>query len=408
MKLLTYLSSMFKLSVLAIGVAGLVAVTPVSAQTSEYYLHAGDQGSFIVIQGGTIVRTWTVAGGTAQYQYPIAVRDTIRTMGANEGDIGAEYDLFGGDLGARYTHPAGPARSWDGTTNGTNFFAIDSLGDVYQYDDDWTNPVLLFGTSALGSLTYDPSSDSIWVSAFSNSNITEYSMSGAVLSTFSTGHDQNMALALDPADDTLWLHDRTAQGTYEQWSKTGILLTRIAVPGMSIFNALGGEFQFGGMDIQVDIDIKFCSDPNAFNCKKGGVLPVTIFGTESFPVEDINPDTLRLCTEDLSACTEAPRDYSYADRGDPLLDLGAAMCATDPETGMELDWTDNQDDWPDMDAAFEASEVKAILGDYCDDAAKGDVSQALVIIGETFDGIPIYSVPADDNTGIDRLVKVNK
>jgi hypothetical protein len=61
-----------------------------------------------------------------------------------------------------------------------------------------------------------------------------------------------------------------------------------------------------------------------------------------------------------------------------------------------------------MDAAFEASEVKTILGDFCEDAAKGEVSEALVIIGETYDGVPIYSVPQDDNTGIDRLVKANK
>jgi hypothetical protein len=160
--------------------------------------------------------------------------------------------------------------------------------------------------------------------------------------------------------------------------------------------------------LQVDVDIKFCSDPNAFNCKKNGVLPVTIFGTADFLVEDIDPSTLQLCSADLSFCTEAPRDWSYAYRGDPLLDLGAPMCAIDPDTGMELDWTENQDDYLELDAAFEVSEVKVILGDFCDDAAKGDVSEALVIIGETYDGVPIYSVPADDNTGIDRLVKVNK
>ena len=161
------------------------------------------------------------------------------------------------------------------------------------------------------------------------------------------------------------------------------------------------------VEIAVDMDIKFCSDPNAFNCKKKGVLPVTIFGTEDFLVEDVDPSTLQLCTADLSACTGAPRDYSYADRGDPLLDLGVAECAIDPDTGMELDWTDNYDGYLDMDVAFEASEVKTILGDFCAEAAKGEVSEALVIVGETYDGVPIYSVPADDNTGIDRLVKKN-
>lgn len=165
------------------------------------------------------------------------------------------------------------------------------------------------------------------------------------------------------------------------------------------------DFRYVG-DIEVSIDIKFCSDPNAFNCKKRGVLPVTIFGTEDFLVEDINPSTLMLCTADLSFCTGEPRDYSYADRGDPTTDLGAAMCAINPDTGEEEDFL-KQDDFLDLDAAFEASEVKTILGDFCDDAAKGDVSEALIIIGETYDGVPIYSEP-QPFSGIDRLVKVNK
>ena len=180
--------------------------------------------------------------------------------------------------------------------------------------------------------------------------------------------------------------------------------TDLGYTGVPNLVALTSDFMGA---IAVDIDIKFCSDPNALNCKKHGVLPVTIFGTEDFLVEDIDISTLQLCTADLLFCTGAPWDYSYSDRGDPLLDLGAAMCAIDPETGEELDWTDNQDDYLDLDAAFLASEVKAILGDYCADAAKGDVSEALVIMGETYDGVPIYSVPQDDNTGIDRLVKVN-
>ena len=157
--------------------------------------------------------------------------------------------------------------------------------------------------------------------------------------------------------------------------------------------------------IEVAIDIKFCSDPNALNCRKKGVLPVTIFGMEDFDVTDIDISTLQLCTVDLLFCTQAPREYSYADRGDPTTDLGESMCAINPETGVE---ELNPDGYVDLDVAFEASEVKAILGDFCEEAAKGDVSQALVIIGETYDGVPIYSVPQDDNTGIDRLVKANK
>ncbi|MDH4001354.1 MAG: hypothetical protein OEU52_08825 [Xanthomonadales bacterium] len=153
----------------------------------------------------------------------------------------------------------------------------------------------------------------------------------------------------------------------------------------------------------VQIDIKFCSDPNAFNCKKKGVLPVTIFGTEDFLVQDIDPGSLQLCTEDLSACTGAPRVYSYADRGDPTSDLGAAMCAIDPDTGEEVM---NQDGFLDLDAAFEASEVQEMLGMFCY-LDKGAISESLILTGETYDGMAIYSVPMDD-VGIDQLLKVNK
>jgi len=157
--------------------------------------------------------------------------------------------------------------------------------------------------------------------------------------------------------------------------------------------------------IEVAIDIKFCSDPNAFNCNKKGVLPVTIFGTETFDVADIDIATLRLCTEDLLVCTEAPRTYSIADRGDPNTDLGAAMCSINPETGAEEDFL-NLDGYLDLDAAFEASEVQAMLGDFCG-ADKRTISDTLVIIGSTLDGTPINSVPVG-NLGTDQLLKQNK
>lgn len=157
-------------------------------------------------------------------------------------------------------------------------------------------------------------------------------------------------------------------------------------------------------NIVVHIDIKFCSNPNAFNCKKGGVLPVTIFGTEDFDVLDIDVSTLQLCTEGGS-CTGAPRDYSIDDRGDPTTDLGAAICSLDPETGDELDYL-NMDGWDDLDAAFEASEVQAMLGVFCDDV-KGATSEPLVIHGTTWDGTPVISVPVP-NVGTDQLWKVNK
>jgi hypothetical protein len=161
----------------------------------------------------------------------------------------------------------------------------------------------------------------------------------------------------------------------------------------------------GGFFQPVIIDIKFCSDPNAFNCKKRGVLPVTIFGTADFDVLDVDISTLRLCRDDTGDCIGPPTDWSIDDRGDPTSDLGAAMCAIDSATGDELH-TLNPDGFLDLDAAFDAGEVQAMLGDFCG-GPKNGVSADLYIEGETFDGTPIESIPVG-NTGIDQLVKKNR
>ena len=228
-----------------VGGCGLALAASAQAQLSEYYVLSGDQATFSVIQNGVLLRSWPVTPGTNQYQYPMVVRDTIRTMGANAGDIGGEYDHTGVDLGARYVHPAGPGRCWDGTTDGVNFFAIDSGGGVWRFDDTWENPALLFNAGGIGAVAYDTTDDTMWVSQFGTNTITNRTLAGAIIRQFSTGHTQNMALAIDPADDTLWIHDRTTQGTFEQWSKDGVMLARIAVAGMNTQNALAGDFKFG-------------------------------------------------------------------------------------------------------------------------------------------------------------------
>jgi hypothetical protein len=147
--------------------------------------------------------------------------------------------------------------------------------------------------------------------------------------------------------------------------------------------------------IEVSIDIKFCRNPNKFKCKGNKDLPVTIFGSGELDVAEIDLSTLQLCLEDLSECTGSPVDWSMADRGDPNSDLGADRCAIGTQDGFD-----------DLDAAFEASEVQAMLGDFCG-GPKNGVSDALIITGSTIGGTPIFSVPLDD-TGIDQLVKKNK
>ncbi|MCZ6773056.1 MAG: hypothetical protein O7G83_13915 [Proteobacteria bacterium] len=165
--------------------------------------------------------------------------------------------------------------------------------------------------------------------------------------------------------------------------------------------------------LPIDIDIKFCSDPNAHNCRSKGVLPVTIFGTADLDVTTIDLESLQLCT--ANDCTDAGlfalgegdlRDWSFADRGDPNSDLGASQCAIDEVTGEELDFL-TLDTFLDLDAAFDKRAVSALLDICDDDGSKGDLSVPLFIQGSLMDGRLIISTTVGDD-GIDQLVRKNR
>ena len=51
------------------------------------------------------------------------------------------------------------------------------------------------------------------------------------------------------------------------------------------------------------------------------------------------------------------------------------------------------------------AEVQALLGAFCA-SDRGTVSDALVLVGMTWDGTEVYSVPVG-NAGVDQLVKKN-
>jgi hypothetical protein len=189
-------------------------------------------------------------------QLPIAVTGTVRTLGAALGEIGAEYTLTGTLTGPTYSNPIPRANIFfgDGATDGVlhNYSWDFGFGEAYQFDLDWSHPVKLFAlgfspTRTYLGITYDPSNDSLWISSYFGTGIVENrAKDGTLLSSFTVAHGGNVALALDPADNTLWLRHDGIPGhdplVFEQYSKGGTLLGTQAYPSIDGDRILGGEF----------------------------------------------------------------------------------------------------------------------------------------------------------------------
>jgi hypothetical protein len=194
-------------------------------------------------------------------------------------------------------------------------------------------------------------------------------------------------MSVDPTDDcTFWY-------TQEYYETTGSFDFNTRICSFA-FDNCGGP-------LDLAIDIKFCSNPNGFNCKKKGKTPVTIFGTASLDVSLIDVASLQLClASDTTVCTGAPQSWSIADRGDPGSDIGAAQCAINPETGEEEDFL-NQDGIDDLDVAFDTQELAELAGFGCP-LDKKEASASLVIKGLLTDGTAIMSTAVND-AGVDQL-----
>jgi len=226
------------------GLLGTLYGTDGDGQTNYIFTSAGF--STFVQQGDTLVNN------SQSDEYAIAVGATIRTLGnGNEGFgsgtyWGAEYTLSGVPTGATYTYPVPNAAFYDGTTDGTYNYAADYIsGNVYSFNLGWTNPQLLFNSNlgnALG-ISYDSANNSLWVAQFGGTNLTEYSLSGLVLSSFSTA--QNIAgLAYNPGDDTLWFNSISSNTLY-QYSTAGSYLGSQTYAMLNP-NILGLEFAESG------------------------------------------------------------------------------------------------------------------------------------------------------------------
>jgi hypothetical protein len=121
----------------------------------------------------------------------------------------------------------------------------------------WQDPRILFslggpetGDHWLG-IAYDPLNNSLWISGFPPTSpvdyeLADYSLSGTLLSSFTTGLGLMAALGFDPADGTLWFSYNESNMLY-QYSTSGTLLQTGTPSGLpSGFNSfLAGDFAEG-------------------------------------------------------------------------------------------------------------------------------------------------------------------
>ncbi len=223
------------------GVA-LAGAGPNSPLYLTYTFDANGGQRIVVVQGNSLT-SFAEAYGPPD-EVPIAVWGDVRTAGAFPGWLGGQYSLAGTPTGTTYPLTSIPSSAYDSTSDGSHNYLVDyTYGGVYQTARDFSNPVLLFSSTGYYNLgiTYDAVNKSLWISGWGNTTVTDYSLSGSVISSFDTGHYYNGALAMDPATHTLWLVDDENTMSLEQYSTAGVLLGSGPYVGYS----LGGEFNLG-------------------------------------------------------------------------------------------------------------------------------------------------------------------
>jgi hypothetical protein len=169
--------------------------------------------------------------------------------------------------------------------------------------------------------------------------------------------------------------------------------------GGSVLGGLDGETWVYELvaEIHADIDIMFCGNPNSFNCKQKGVLPVTLFGSSDIDVSAMVFGSLKLClASNPDNCVSAVDAEFPEDRGNPTIDLGTSECVDDLA---------NPDGLADLDVLFVAREVATLIN--CSSLSKKAASPTLIMKGELSNGTPFVSTPVND-IGIDQLCMTKK
>lgn len=231
--------------------SGLIAAlaSSASAQVSAYYTTEGTS---------SIGNTYVFQGGTEQFSYrwvhggemPIAVGDFGSGMAVRQAvgqplsggpEVGSEYTPAGVATGFTntWTRTANGNTAYDAAFDGTNIYMVDwTGGEVYMYDNNYNGGTYLFNASASDiGITYDSGTGTLWTSNFSTGVVSNWSMTGTLLSSFNTAGSSAAGLAYDAADGTLWMSDGSGSTVIRQYSTAGALLQTVTTNHY----ILGGE-----------------------------------------------------------------------------------------------------------------------------------------------------------------------
>ena len=242
------------------------AAAPFTGPVSPYYLDDYFDFSIYVVQGGTVINHFPWVYSPASYsnynEGILAVTNVVTTNGfGTETGLGkaGQYTLAGVPTGVGHNAQATPGFTNelqpDGTSDGkynytVQFHATDSSNHVVEAvvrtDLNWQNPTVLFSVEqGFAGIAYDPKNNSLWLSNYDQNFLSDWSLDGNLLSSFSTGDNALSALGFDPADSTLWGSVGTSN-FLQQWTTTGVLLQTGVPTGLPEGPLMGGEFAEAG------------------------------------------------------------------------------------------------------------------------------------------------------------------
>lgn len=211
----------------------------------SYFLADGDASILVEIQGTSVVNEYT----TFNLGYPISVRDTI-WLGHRDDNGATEYDLAGNATGNTSVGGNAFSQLLDGASGMGVNYGVECCGVVNSVtvaNEDWSNQRVLFDLTESGSgISYDPITDSLFISTF-GSTISNYDLSGNLLGSFDlTG--SLVGLAYESASDTFWAYNRVNLGMI-QFDRNGNTLDSFVVSGLTQRNYFGGEIALNAVEV---------------------------------------------------------------------------------------------------------------------------------------------------------------